>query len=73
MFGLTHDQVEKLRNDFPKGARVRCLDMKDPYCPVPAGTEGSVSNVDDAGQIHVRWDNGQMLALIYGEDRFEKI
>lgn len=29
-----------------------------------------VSNIDDAGQFHVKWDNGCTLALVLGEDRF---
>ena len=35
------------------------------------GLEGTVYNVDDIGQIHVRWDNGSSLALNYEEDSFE--
>ena len=34
------------------------------------GTEGEVDFVDDAGQLHMKWDNGRSLALIPGEDRF---
>ena len=42
--------------------------------PIPDGTEGTVSGVDDAGQIHVDWDNGRRLAISteYG-DVFRKI
>ena len=29
--------------------------------------------VDDAGQIHVKWENGSSLALLYDEDDFEII
>lgn len=47
--------------------------MEDPYHPVPAGTEGNVEFVDDAGQIHMKWDNGRTLALIPGIDEFVKI
>ncbi|HAR80713.1 MAG TPA: DUF4314 domain-containing protein [Succinivibrionaceae bacterium] len=73
MFFLPQSKVEQLRQQFPKGTCVRCLGMNDPFRPVPAGTKGTVRCVDDAGQIHVSWDNGQGLALIYGEDRFEKV
>lgn len=47
--------------------------MEDPYHPVPDGTEGNVEFVDDAGQIHMKWDNGRTLALIPGIDEFVKI
>ena len=73
MFFLPQPKVEQLRKQFPKGTCVRCLSMNDPFRPVPSGTKGTVRCVDSAGQIHVSWDNGQGLALIYGEDRFEKV
>lgn len=47
--------------------------MKDNYNPVPNGTLGVVDHVDDAGQIHVKWENGSSLALLYDEDDFEII
>ena len=40
-----------------KGARVRLISMDDVQAP-PAGTEGTVQYVDDAGTIHVQWDTG---------------
>lgn len=61
-----------MRNETPNlvGARVRCIHMNDPH-PVPEGTEGTVRGVDDLGTLHVRWDNGQGLGLVPGEDRYE--
>lgn len=67
---MKREELEKL---FPKGARVRLVEMVDDPYPVPPGTEGIVVCVDDASQIHVRWANGSSLALIYGVDRFERI
>ena len=40
---------------------------------VPSGTLGTVDHIDDDGQIHMNWDNGRTLALIYGVDQFETI
>lgn len=37
------------------------------------GLEGTVEDVDDIGQIHVKWDSGSRLALIVGADLFEII
>ena len=65
--------AERLREHYPSGTRVRLIQMgSDPH-PVPPRTEGTVIGVDDAATIHVRWDNGSGLGLIWGEDAFEKI
>lgn len=47
--------------------------MDDPYHPVNDGALGTVDHVDDAGQIHMKWDNGGGLALVPEEDDFEII
>ena len=47
--------------------------MDDPYAPVPPGTKGTVTYVDDMGQIGVNWDNGSGLSLVPGEDIFSKV
>ena len=62
-------ELEALRREYPAGTRVELLRMDDPYNPPPAGTKGTVLSVDDIGTIHVRWDNGSSLGVVYGEDR----
>ena len=62
--------VKFLKEQYPKGTRIRLNSMSDPYAPVEPGTEGSVEMVDDAGQLLMKWDNGSTLALIPGEDSF---
>lgn len=69
MFGMTREQVKRYKEGYPSGTRVECLGMNDPDA-ITSGTRGTVQFVDDAGQIHVRWDNGRGLALIPGEDSF---
>lgn len=64
---------QSLKHNYVKGTRIRCLHMNDPYQPVPTGMTGTVTAVDDAGTIHVHWDNGSSLGLIPGIDLFEKI
>lgn len=62
--------IKFLKEQYPKGTRVRLNSMADPYAPVEPGTEGSVEMVDDSGQLLMKWDNGRTLALIPGEDSF---
>lgn len=64
--------VRNLRERFPAGTRVELDYMDDPY-GVPVGTRGTVNFVDDIGTVHVRWDSGSSLGLVYGEDRFHKV
>lgn len=65
---------KRLREQYPKGSRIELLEsVTDPYHPLPAGSKGTVWAVDDAGQLHINWDEGGSLALIYGIDSFRKI
>ena len=64
--------VERIRNDYTKGTRVKLLKMDDAQAP-PIGTKGTVYGVDDTASILVNWDNGCGLNVVYGEDLCEKI
>ena len=68
----TRQQVESLKERYLVGTRVVQHHMDDPYAPVPPGTKGTVTYVDDMGQIGVKWDNGSSLSLVPGEDSFSK-
>lgn len=67
----TREQVERLRRQYPDGTRITLHSMDDPQAP-PPGTMGTVSYVDDMGQIGIEWDNGSTLSLILGVDSFSK-
>ncbi len=52
-----NDQLrERMRTHYPPGTRVQLLRMDDPYAPVPSGTRGTVTHVDDMGQLQMHWD-----------------
>ena len=70
MFGLNMRMVEQLRATWTPGTRVVCHSMMGE--PRYSGRHGTVESVDDAGQVHVCWDGGGSLALIYGEDEWTK-
>ena len=67
-------QLEQLRKEYPIGTRVELIHMDDPYNKklVP-GCKGTVRWVDDWGTIHVNWDCGSGLGVIYGEDSCRKV
>ena len=69
----SREEVEALRARYPVGTRIQLLEMNDPYSPVPPDMLGTVVHVDDAGTIHMKWDNGRTLGLIPGEDHFTKV
>lgn len=66
-------RVAMIQLNYPPGTRLVLEYMDDPYAPVESGTRGSVQAVDDAGQIHMAWDNGRTLAVIPGLDTFRKL
>lgn len=66
-------EASRIKAEYPPGTRILLSSMNDPFAPVPPGTKGTVEHVDDAGQIHMKWDNGRSLALIAGEDSFRKL
>ena len=66
-------RVEDIKKTYPPGTRIELLSMNDAFAPVPSGTRGTVSFVDDIGTIHPVWDNGSTLGVIVGEDSFRKL
>ena len=57
---------------YPIGTKVELHHMDDPQAP-PSGTVGEVIFVDDIGTIHVKWETGSSLGLIYVVDSFSRI
>lgn len=73
-FGISKDTLERLRQAYPVGCRVELTMMSDPYnTRLFPGEKGTVMHVDDIGTIHVKWDCGSSLGVVYGEDACRKI
>ncbi len=67
---VNQETVLSLRKQYIPGTRVRLVKMEDEQSP-PIGTCGEVIFVDDMATIHVKWDNGCGLGVVFGEDLCE--
>ena len=71
---LTPEHLKALREQYPRGCRVRRNHKNDPYRPdLKEGSLGTVIRVDDIGTIHVAWDCGSSLGVLLGEDSCTRI
>lgn len=68
----SYQTVRRIRESYPEGTRVELDYMEDTQAP-SVGTRGTVLYTDDIGTVHVKWDTGSSLGLVYGEDRFHKV
>lgn len=64
--------VENIKEKYTEGTRIELNIMKG-ESQMPSGLKGTVTHVDDAGQVHIDWDNGSTLALNVIEDSFKII
>lgn len=67
------EEVNRVKNEFPRGARVEMVSMGEDPHPIPAGTKGTVDWVDDIATVHVSWDNGRMLGAAWRVDKIRRI
>ncbi len=70
MDAALREEIQKVKETYLPGMRVRLTKMDDPQAP-PMGTVGRVINVDDIGTIKVAWDTGGSLGVVLGEDKVE--
>ena len=69
---MDEQYLEHLRRTYKAGNRLRCICMEDLH-GVPFGVEGTVQFVDDAGNVHMRWDNGSTLSYLSDVDKVEVV
>lgn len=65
-------EKEFYKRNYSEGTRIKVIRMFDPY-PVPDGSIGVVSFVDDDPQIHCTFEDGRRIAVKPGFDVFRKI
>ncbi|MBQ8836826.1 MAG: DUF4314 domain-containing protein [Clostridia bacterium] len=69
MVNIGKKALEILREKYVLGTRVELVHMSDSFnTALTPGAKGTVVSVDDIGTIHVRWDCGSSLGVVYGED-----
>lgn len=74
MIGVKKEILVSLKATYPSGCRVELVHMEDPLNDrlIP-GCQGTVVAVDDIGTIHVQWDCGSSLGVVYGVDSCRKV
>ena len=67
------EQVARVRQMYPAGAKVECVSIDDPYVQIPSGTLGEVLDVDDTGTIFTRWSTGSTIGAVCGVDVIRRV
>ncbi len=70
---MTEQKIKILKERYPAGTRVELDRMVDDPNPIPSGSKGTVSFVDDIGTVMVNFDNGRCLGICSDADSFHKI
>ena len=67
------EMLKQLKEYYTAGTRVMLIRMSDPFTNLRPGDRGTVTVVDDIGTIHVNWDRGSTLGVVFGEDECRRI
>ena len=60
---MSRGRIDFYKEHYPVGTRVQLDSMGDDPNPVPEGSKGVVSFVDDCGTVFVNFDNGRSLGV----------
>ena len=73
MTTIRPEMLKQLKEYYKPGTRVMLIRMNDPYTNLREGDQGTVTMIDDIGTIHVSWDCGSTLGVVFGEDECRRI
>jgi len=63
--------VDEVKKKYKEGMRLKLLeDMPEDFHPILKGETGTITGVDDMGNILMRWDNGRTLSVLPDVDSF---
>lgn len=66
---MSQTEVERIKEKYPAGTKIVLDKMGDIQAP-PIGTIGTVTGVDDCGDLLMHWETGSSLKVILGIDIF---
>lgn len=69
---MKKNNVEEVKKMYPAGTLVELIENKG-EAQVPAVLTGTITMVDDIGQVHVNWENGSTSTLDVEEESFTVI
>ena len=63
-----------IKDKYQKGDKVELINMESAAYLIPRGMKGTVTEVDDLGSVHVKWENGMEVAVLnIPGDAIEKV
>lgn len=72
MTEMNQERLETLREQFPQGTRIQCMENKDGI-PVPTGEKGTLEHIDELGLFHCNLDDGRKFVAAIDEGCFQAI